>query len=123
MILIPSIFQPECYLNFLVLIPCLSRLTGVVSMSLLSPKILVLAVFLVSSFYRRASILFVSLVPFLPSFSTSQDSLISLICPTRNFVFLFLFRLVPKILGRDLLLVEESCNAPRATLQLPFHLF
>ena len=34
-------------------------------------------------------------------------------------LFLFLFRLIPKVSGRDLLLVEESCNAPRPMLELP----
>ena len=45
-------------------------------------------------------------------------------------LFLFLFHLVPKILGRDLLLMEESCNTLRLMRQvssiysssLPWHL-
>ena len=34
-------------------------------------------------------------------------------------LLLFLFHLVPKISGRDLLLVEESCNVPRPIRQVP----
>ena len=61
---------------------------------------------LFSSFYRRASILVVSVVPFLPSFSTSQGSLVSLIYPRNNFVFLFLFSSVSFLRSRD----EISCK-------------
>ena len=76
-------------------------LTGVVSESILFLQLSILVIFAVHLFYRVPSSLFF-------------------------FSLAFLFHLIPlpfclgpKISGRDLLLVEESCNAPRPMLELP----
>ena len=70
------------------------------------------------------STLFIFVAYFLSICSTSQGSLVSLVCRRSNLVLplLFLFRFSPApsyISGRDPLVVVECCNAPRPTLQMP----
>ena len=112
-------FQPECYPNSFVEIPFLSLLTGVVSNSFLFLQhvlhiliLLVLFLCLVTHFTGAFNLVHIRCIL---SFccSTSQGSLLSLFWPRRTLFFLFLFRLVPKISGRDLLLVGECCDTPR----------
>lgn len=66
---------------------------------------------------RQVSVLLILVVPLF--FSSALDSLLLLLSSYFT-SSLFSFRLSPKISGRDLLLVEESCNAPSPMLQMPF---
>ena len=89
-----SMFQPECCLNLFNLIRFLSR-------SNRSAFIVYLIPWAFDSCHSRRSPLLLKCSRF---FASSLEFLFHLIP--------FPFRLGPKISGRDLLLVEECCNAP-----------
>ena len=86
-----SMFQPECCLNPFSLIRFLSHFNRSDFIVYLIPQ----------AFDSRCSSLLLECTRF---FASSHEFLFHL-TP-------FLFRLGPKISGRDLLLVEECCNAP-----------
>ena len=125
-------FQPECYLNLIFLVPCLSRFNQSGSNSFLSIVLVILSfatskvhmVFLVYIFYRSALNCVQPRCVLSFNFSTSQGSLVSLFCQRSNLVLslLLLFRFSPvpfQISGRDPLVVVECCDAPRPELQMP----
>ena len=95
-----SLFQPECCLNPFSLIRFLSR-------SNRSGFIVYLILWAFNSRHSRRSSLLLECSRF---FASSLKFLFHLI--------LFPFRLGPKISGRDLLLVEECCNAPDSMRQV-----
>ena len=87
-------FQPECCLNPFSFIRFLSRCNR-------SAFIVYLIPWAFDSCHSRRSSLLLECSRF---FASSLELLLHL--------FIFLFHLGPKISGRDLLLVEECCNAP-----------
>ena len=87
-------FQSECCLNPFSLIRFLSRSNRSGFRVYLFLELWILIIFVIALFYPVLSSLFI----------LSLEHLLHLI--------LFFFRLGPKISGRDLLLVEECCNAP-----------
>ena len=93
-------FQPECCLNYSILIPFLSCSDRSGSRIYLFLELFILFIFAVHLFYPSALDIFIFSHAFL------------------LYLILFLFHLVPKISGRDLLLVEESCNAPNPMRQV-----